>query len=65
MNEFTEEQKQEAKALIDDFFGHLNEEKQNELYESILDQDYEEWEDWCINMSFDYDATDMMKDNGF
>lgn len=62
---YTEQQKQEARQMIEEYFGHLDQDKQDELYESLLDQDYDEWEDWCINMSLDYEATDMMHSLGY
>lgn len=56
----TKQQKKEARELIESFFDGMSRERQDELYESLLDQDYKDWEDWCANMVLDYEATDMM-----
>lgn len=51
----------EARDYIESFFGDsISDELKAELTNSILDQEEDEWEDWCINMELDYEATGMM-----
>ena len=51
----------EAKDYIENVFGDsISDELKAELSVSILDQKDDDWEDWCINMELDYEATGML-----
>lgn len=60
MKNWTKKQKEEARELINTFFSDQNSDLKKELYKSLLEQEYEEWEDWCCNMARDYCATNMI-----
>ena len=46
-----------AELMVNDMFGDLDYEQKQELINELLDQDEDEWEDWCMNMYMDYGAT--------
>ena len=49
-----------AELMVNDVFEDLDYEQKQELINGLLDQDEDEWEDWCMNMYADYGATNMM-----
>lgn len=49
-----------AELMVNDVFEDLDYEQKQELINGLLDQDEDEWEDWCMNIYADYGATNMM-----
>ena len=46
-----------AELMVNDMFGDLDYEQKQELINGLLDQDEDEWEDWCMDMYTKYGVT--------